>query len=171
MKNIAIILFLLAATIVQSQEFSVKMEGVKIAFVADMQNTSGTISGLVATIKFNREDLANSVISGTVKANTLNTGNAKRDEHLKSADFFETETYSTMSFTSKSIVLEGDQFIINGIMKIKNIERAENISFTFKDNVFMGECTIQAANYDLGSFANKKPEKTNVKISFSVPVL
>ncbi|MCH2234180.1 MAG: YceI family protein [Crocinitomicaceae bacterium] len=160
---------LLAATN-YAQELKVKMEGVKIDFVADMQNTSGSVSGFVAKILFNTDDLASSVITGTVSVKTLETGNTKRDEHLKSADYFDAETYPTMSFTSGEIKLMGDHFEMIGKMKIKNIEREEKISFTFVDNIFSAECTIQAANYDLGSFAKKKPENTNVKISMSIPV-
>ena len=161
---------LFLGTITFAQELKVKMEGVKIDFVADMQNTSGSVGGFVAKILFNPDDLANSVITGTVDVNTLETGNEKRDEHLKSADYFEAETYPTMSFTSGTIELVGDKFVMTGKMKIKDVEREEKIEFTFVDKVFTAECTIQAANYNLGNFANKKPEKTNVKISLSIPV-
>ena len=149
---------------------NVKSDGVKIDFVADMQNTEGSVSGFEATIQFDLNDLANSSISGTVDVNTLETGNEKRDDHLKSADYFEAETYPSMWFNSTSFVRDANGITMNGKMKIKDVERDESITFTFTDKVFKGEGTIQAANYKLGNFADKKPEKTNVKISFIVPV-
>ncbi|MDA7803854.1 YceI family protein [Crocinitomix sp.] len=61
----------------------IKMDAVKINFVADMQNTKGSISGFEATINFDRDNLAKSSIEGSVDVNTLKTGIEKRDEHLK----------------------------------------------------------------------------------------
>ena len=174
MKNIKAVLLLtvgLLTGVAFGQELTVKSDGVKIDFVADMQNTAGTVGGFEAKIKFDLNDLMNSTIVGSVDVSTLNTGNKKRDDHLKSADYFEQETYPKMTFTSTGFKKEGDKIVMIGKMKIKNVEREETITFTFKNNQFTGECTIQAANYDLGSFAKKKPEKTNVKINFSIPVM
>lgn len=170
LKNLLIALFFIAPFVVTAQELTVKMDGVKISFVADMQNTSGTVSGFKAKIKFNTDDLAKSSIEGSVDVKTLDTGNKKRDEHLKTADFFDAETYPTMSFKSVSFTQSGNEFVMKGKMKIKNIERDETITFTYANKVFKGVGTIQAANYDLGSFAKKDPSKTNVKITFEIPV-
>lgn len=149
-------------------EVKMNIETAKINFVADMQNTTGTVGGLIATIKFDPNDLANSTISGTVDVNTLDTETPKRDEHLKSADYFDAAKYPTMSFSSTGFTAKGDQFVMTGKMKIKDVEREESISFSFKSNTYKGECTIQAANYNLGNFSKKKPEETNVKISFVI---
>jgi polyisoprenoid-binding protein YceI len=170
MKTIIITLLAVLPFLGSSQSLTIKSDAVKITFVADMQNTSGSVSGFNAKILFNLDDLSNSMIQGNVDVNTLETGNAKRDEHLKSADYFEAEKYPTMSFGSISIVQKGDAFIMKGKMKIKDVEREETIRFTYKDKVFKGEGTIQAAHYNIGDYASKKPEKTNVKISFLIPV-
>lgn len=154
-----------------TNEVKMNLESAKINFVADMQNTTGTVGGLIATIKFDPNDLKNSTISGTVDVNTLDTETPKRDEHLKSADYFDASKYPTMSFTSKGFTAKGDQYIMLGKMKIKDVEREESITFSFKDKMYKGECTIQAANYNLGNFATKKPEDTNVKISFVIPAM
>lgn len=153
-----------------SQTLKINLEAAKITFVAAMQNTSGSVAGLEAKINFNPNDITKSVITGTVDVDKLETGNKKRDEHLKSSDFFDASTYPTMSFKSKAFKKEGDTYVMTGTMQIKNVKREETIRFSFKDNVFKGEGTIQAANYDLGSFAKKKPEKTAVKITFYIPV-
>jgi polyisoprenoid-binding protein YceI len=49
------------------------------------------------------DDLASSKATGTVKAASVDTNQDARDEHLRSADFFEVETYPEISFTSTSI--------------------------------------------------------------------
>jgi len=169
-KSIIVMALFLMPFIGVAQELTLKMDGVKISFIADMQNTSGTISGLQAKIKFNMSDLAQSNISGTVDVNTLDTGTPKRDDHLKSADYFDAATFPTMGFKSISFVKEGNTYVMTGMMTIRDIEREEKIVFTYTDKVFKGETTIQAALYKIGNFADKKPEKTNVKITFELPV-
>lgn len=156
--------------ITTAHEMTINLSGVKITFLADMQKTSGSVGGLKAHIKFHPNNLADCEISGTVDVNTLDTGTPKRDEHLKSADYFDAVKYPTMSFGSISFAKENGKFVMKGKMKIKSIEREETIVFTFENNVFKGETTIQASNYDLGNFVDKGPEKTNVKITFEIPV-
>lgn len=170
-KNISLILaFLLLPLLTNAQTLSINFAGVKISFVADMQNTKGTVGGLKAKILFNMENLAESVISGSVDVNTLDTGTPKRDEHLKSADYFDAATYPTMSFRSTSFVQENGKYSMTGMLKIRDIEREEVIVFSYENKLFKGETTIQAAHYKIGNFGDKAPEKTNVKISFEIPI-
>ena len=168
MKKLITLALILSPFVMEAQELKVKSDAVAISFDADMGNTKGSIGGFEATIKFNMDDLASSKIAGTVKTNTLETGNNKRDEHLKTADFFDAEKWPTMEFTSKSFKQDGDKIIMTGIMRIKDIEREETITFSYADKMFKGQGTIQAANY--GIYANKPADKTNVKISFAIPV-
>lgn len=156
--------------LMKAQEMTINLSGVKITFVAAMQKTEGSVAGLKAKINFNLEDLSKSEITGTVDVKTLNTGNDQRDEHLKSADFFDAAKYPTMSFKSTSFEKVEGKFVMKGLMQIKSISREEKITFSFENKVFKGTSTIQAANYDLGSFAKKEASKTNVKISFTIPV-
>jgi len=148
---------------------TVKTDAVKISFLADMQKTEGTIGGFEAKIKFDEKDLMNSSIEGSVDVNTISTGIEKRDEHLKSADYFEAAKYPKMTFKSSSIQQKGSTYTMNGMMKIKDVERAELITFSYVDKMFKAETIIQAANYQFG-YEKKKPEKTNIKISFVIPV-
>jgi polyisoprenoid-binding protein YceI len=170
MKKLAVIALVLLPIIGMGQSLTIKAKKVTINFIAAMQKTEGTISGLEATIKFNQDDLASSSISGSVDVNTLSTENEKRDEHLKSADFFEAKTYPKMTFKSVSIVAEGDTFVMTGIVKIKGDEHEEKIIFSYKDNMFKGDCTIFLENYSVGKFSKNEGEKGSVKISFAVPV-
>ncbi|MCG8575998.1 MAG: YceI family protein [Flavobacteriales bacterium] len=151
-------------------DLKVKAEGVKIDFLTDIQNTSGTIGGFEATIHFNPEKLSESRITGTVDVATLSTGNNKRDDHLKSDDYFSAEKHPKMSFSSLGFETKGDMFVMNGKLKIEDVEHDEMVSFSFKDNIFKGEMNIRLSNYDVGNFSKKKPEKTNVKINFLIPV-
>ena len=168
MKKIIAIALIFMPFVSEAQTLKVKSDAVAISFLADMKKTDGTIGGFEAVIKFNMDDLASSSIVGTVKTNTISTGIKKRDEHLKSDDFFNAEKYPTMSFTSKSFKKDGDKVTMTGMMKIMETEREETITFSYADKMFKGVGTIQAANY--GIYANDPVDETDVVITFAIPV-
>jgi polyisoprenoid-binding protein YceI len=162
--------FLAASFFSGTTELKIKSDAVKIEFI-EGKDTKGTIGGFQATILFDANDLANSRISGTVDVKTLDTGIPKRDEHLKSADYFEAAKFPTMGFVSTSITSEGDAFIMKGLMTIKDVEREETIKFNYADNTFIASSTIQLSYYNVGGYAKKKPADTEIRISFLIPVL
>ena len=67
----------------------------------------GTLGGMKGDVIFDKENLDKSSFNVTMDANTINTANRKRDAHLKNEDFFETETYATISFVSSKIEKKG----------------------------------------------------------------
>jgi len=167
-KAALLFLFIPILSFSQHKHLHVKADKVKISFVADMQKTEGTIGGFKADIHFDTDNLSASHISGSVDVSTIDTGIEKRDEHLRSEDYFHEEKYPKITFSSGSITKEGDTYVMTGKLKIKDVEREEKITFTYVDNIFKAETTIQASNY--GIFEKKGPKKTNVKISFAIPV-
>src|SRR5258707_144385 len=50
----------------------------------------------------------------TINADSLDTGNRKRDQHLRSADFFDAENHPRVRFVSETAVLNGDTLKISG---------------------------------------------------------
>lgn len=151
-------------------ELKIKSDDVKIEFVVDADH-AGSLGGFEATILFDANDLTNSSIAGTVDATTLDTDNAKRDAHLKSADYLDVEKYPTMGFKSTSISADANGFVMTGLMTIKDVEREEKITFSFADNTFKGSSSMALAHYKVGGYAKKKPEDTMITISFVIPVL
>jgi polyisoprenoid-binding protein YceI len=63
-----------------------------------------TVSGVFTDLSGEGEVAADGTGTGTltIGAASLNTKNAKRDKHLRSADFFDTEAYPTFTFTARS---------------------------------------------------------------------
>ena len=54
------------------------------------------------------EDPLGSSVAATIDLASIDTGNERRDNHLRSAEFFEVETYPTMSYRSTGIRQTGD---------------------------------------------------------------
>ncbi len=60
-----------------------------------------------------------SSVKATVEISSIDTGDPKRDEHLKSPDFFDVGKFKTMAFVSKSITGTPESFKLNGSLTIK----------------------------------------------------
>ena len=72
----------------------------------------------------NPEDLTTGDFKFTVDLNSVNTAVSMRDDHLKSADFFDVAKYPTMSFESTSIEkIQGDKYALKGNLTIKGITK------------------------------------------------
>jgi len=67
----------------------------------------GTFPDVAGTVDIDETDLTKSQVNVTIGTASIDTNNVKRDEHLRSGDFFDTARYPTMTFVSKKIVAEG----------------------------------------------------------------
>ncbi|WP_228011218.1 YceI family protein [Nonomuraea phyllanthi] len=56
-------------------------------------------------------------------ADSIDTNNDMRDDHLRSADFLEVQTYPTLTFTSTGIRRHGEGFLVEGDLTIKDVTR------------------------------------------------
>src|SRR4051794_9983106 len=68
-----------------------------------ISNVSGEISGFKGTFTSDGKDVTKTTADVALDATTINTNNAKRDEHLKSGDFFDTAKFPTITFKSKKV--------------------------------------------------------------------
>lgn len=78
------------------------------------------------------DDLASASVKAAIKTASIDTGNADRDGHLKSGDFFEAEKYPEMTFASKSIKkVSDDEFEVTGDFTIKGVTKTETFHVTY----------------------------------------
>ncbi|MBU0729852.1 MAG: YceI family protein [Proteobacteria bacterium] len=91
----------------------------------------GGFDEFTGMIRFDPNDLENSSIDITVNVSSINTGIKQRDDHLRSADFFEAEKYPEMRFVSKKITdLKNNRYEANGKMTIKQVTKNLALIFT-----------------------------------------
>ncbi|HEY3436106.1 MAG TPA: YceI family protein [Actinotalea sp.] len=69
------------------------------------------------------DDLASTSVTATLDAASVDTKDANRDGHLKSADFFDVENHPTWTFVSTSIAPRGDDYVIAGDLTIHGVTR------------------------------------------------
>ena len=67
----------------------------------------GRFSDVTGTITLDNEDVTRSTVAVEIGAASIDTHDAKRDEHLRSADFFDVETYPTLTCRSTSVEAAG----------------------------------------------------------------
>ena len=70
------------------------------------------------------DDPANSRVTGWAKVASIDTGNAERDAHLRSADFFDAERHPEIRFASTRVQhVEGGDYLVRGELTIKDVTR------------------------------------------------
>ena len=92
---------------------------VRHMMVSKVRGKFGTFSGEFVT----GESPLGSSVTATIDLGSIDTGNADRDGHIRSADFFETDTHTTMTFTSTGVRAKGDDFVLDGELTLKNVTK------------------------------------------------
>lgn len=84
----------------------------------------GRIGGLKGVLNFDEADPARSRVKVSADVNALNTGEAQRDGHLKSADFFDAEKYPEITFESTAVKRAGEgEFEFRGNLTIHGVTK------------------------------------------------
>jgi len=82
------------------------------------------------------DDLTKSEITFTGDVNSINTGVEKRDNHLKSADFFDAENYPNITFVSKSLEkVSSDKYKLAGNFTVKDITKEIEMDVIYNGTV------------------------------------
>ncbi len=74
-------------------------------------------------IELDSKDLPASSVTATLDVASVNTGNAQRDAHLKSPDFFDTAKYPTATFKSTKITPSGDAYDVMGELTLHGVTK------------------------------------------------
>ncbi|MCM3691036.1 YceI family protein [Neobacillus niacini] len=76
-------------------------------------------------------DLTSASIAFKMDVASINTRSEDRDNHLRSADFFDVENNPTIEFTSTSITKDGDDYSVTGDLTIKDVTKPVTFSVEF----------------------------------------
>ncbi|WP_030866266.1 YceI family protein [Streptomyces sp. NRRL S-37] len=103
-----------------------------VARHAMVTNVKGSFQDFTGTLHLDGADPAKSTATLDVVMDSIETGNADRDGHLKSADFFKTDEFPTMTFrTTGAEALGGDDYRITGDLTILGTTRPLTIDLEF----------------------------------------
>lgn len=128
----------------------------------DISWVEGRFKDFEGTIHYDADDMANSSAQFTAQVESIDTGIAPRDEHLRSGDFFEVETYPELTFTSTCIEQTGDgEYLMEGDLTIKGV--TERVSFPF---TLTGAITDPWGNTRFGAEASTTIDRRDFGITF-----
>ncbi|BCL23201.1 YceI family protein [Streptomyces tuirus] len=103
-----------------------------VARHAMVTNVKGSFQDFTGTLHLDGTDPSRSTASLDVVMDSIETGNADRDGHLKSADFFKADEFPAMTFRStKAEALGGDDYRITGELTILGTTRTLAIDLEF----------------------------------------
>ncbi len=90
-----------------------------------ISNVKGQFSRVSGTLTFDETDVANSRIEAAIEAASIDTRDAQRDAHLRSADFFDVERFPALSFTSTRVTRTGNgRLAVEGELTIHGVTRS-----------------------------------------------
>ncbi|MEU8803694.1 YceI family protein [Spirillospora sp. NPDC048819] len=87
--------------------------------VSKVRGRFGTFEGTVVT----GDDPTGSSVTATIDLASIDTGNAQRDAHVRSADFLDVETYPTMTYRSTGVRPDGDDFVLDGELTLRGLTK------------------------------------------------
>src|SRR5664279_3624916 len=84
-----------------------------------VSNVKGSFDKYTGTVEINDKDITKSKVDVTIDTNSVNTNVQKRDEDLRSANFFDVAKFPTMTFVSKKVVKAGqDKLKVTGYLTL-----------------------------------------------------
>lgn len=135
---------------------SFKVKHMGLTFVpGEFDKFSGTMTNTKA-------DFTDAKIEFTAEANSINTGVEPRDNHLKSADFFEVEKYPTLKFVSTEFKKgRKDKYTLKGNLTIKDVTKP--VTFEVK---YGGETKDQQGNPKIGFTAKTTINRFDYNVAY-----
>ena len=131
-----VVLALTATTVARAAEkYDIDAAHSHIGFTVKhmaVSSVRGDFKDYTAELMVDEDDVQNSSLLLRIAAASVDTDNQRRDDHLRSADFFEVETYPEIVFQSKKIARQGDGFQVTGDLTIKDVTR--EITFDLEIN-------------------------------------
>lgn len=113
-----------------------KLDSVHSGITFEIKHIYATVSGrftdFSGDVFFDPDRLENSRFNFTVKVDSIDTHNGKRDNHLRSADFFNASKYPVMRFNSSRVShVGGNKYILEGKMTVKDVTKVVKVEFIY----------------------------------------
>jgi polyisoprenoid-binding protein YceI len=194
-KNLSILIIVISFIVLGGQESPAaapewEFDTAHSRFYFDIDHIYAKVRGYFedfsGTFQFVPDNLKESKINIEIKAESINTNIRKRDNHLRTDDFFSVKKYPLITFKSRSIThKEGNQYLVEGDLTIKDVTKTLVLPLTYfgtRDNPlkegeivsgFETRFTINRLDYHVGSgkFSQMGVAGKDVDITVSLEML
>lgn len=126
-------------------------------------NVSGNFNRFEVKAETNGNDFTTASITAKIEVDSVNTNNAQRDEHLRTADFFEAEKFPYITFTSTRIQrVDDDTFNLFGDLTIKETTKPVKLAVEYS-----GETKDPWGNVKAGFSLTGKINRNDFGVTFN----
>lgn len=127
---------------------------------------TGHFTKFEGTVKYDPKNIEATAASVTIDATSIDTEHVKRDEHLRSPDFFDTAAHPTITFVSTGVrnVTEEGGFDLVGNLTMHGVTRAVTLSV----EPFLGPVTDGYGNTKIGTTASVTIDRQDFGVSWSM---
>ena len=92
--------------------------------------TSGSLNEITGVIQIDRDNLSNSSVNAKINLLSINTGLAKRDEHIKKEEYLNAEKFADITFFSKKVVSKSaTEGMMTGLFTLHGVTKEITIPF------------------------------------------
>src|SRR6476620_8470277 len=111
-----------------------------------ISNVRGRFTDFSGTLVYDEQDINKSSVEMTIKAASINTDVKQRDDHLRSADFFDVAKYADITFKSARIEKRGEAYVAVGMLTMHGVSKEVAIVFKIggKTKDMVGEVHLGA---------------------------
>lgn len=128
------LVFLAAATFATAGSYTIDQTHSDVSFKVRhlVSKTTGQFTDFDGTILADLDDLDASSVAFTINVASIDTKNEDRDNHLRSEDFFDAETYPEISFISSKITKSGaNTYAVTGTLTMHGVSETVTLPVTF----------------------------------------
>jgi len=94
-----------------------------------ISNVKGSFDEFEAVINFDPDNIENSSVDVSINVASINTKDEKRDEHLRSPDFFDVANHPQITFKSDKIMKKGDGYVAVGTLTMRGVAKKIELPF------------------------------------------
>ncbi len=150
-------------------DYSIDPGHSRIGFVARhamVTKVRGSFNDFEGTARIDGADPANSKVEVTIKAASIDTRNADRDNHLRSNDFFDMENHPEITFVSTDVAAVGDStYRVTGDLTIKGVAKPVTL-----DLEYTGSATDPFGNFRIGFEGAVTVNRKDWGVSWNAPL-
>jgi len=126
----------------------------------------GRFKNFTGTIRYDDSDITKSSVEFTAKIESIDTGVDARNNHLRTADFFDAAKYPDMTFKSTRVEKKGgDKFVLHGDFTLKGVTKPVALPFTIT-----GAIKDARGNTRFGVAAQTKIDRRDYGITWGQPM-
>ena len=104
--------------------------GFSVPIAGGLSHVRGKFTDFNVAIVYDDKDIAKSSVNAVIKATSVDTGIERRDNHLRTADFFDVEKNPEITFKSNRIEKKGKGFIAHGTFTMRGVSKEIALPFT-----------------------------------------